>query len=280
MKKRILWLVLLILLEIVYGNDAWIEVSTSKLWDENIQNSMREDIDYMELRKALYSSKTDKPVSNKYNPYFKLARKPLESYPKKIIESFRKVKFQKTDVATIATLYGSPRHHYYKVNGFVIKKDGTFLVFNENIDIGWLFNGIDTVGKLMAYLAMTDTFAITQRKIDGRYKDSLIYRKIDNGFEIKQLDDKGFTYNRETLTKNHMYDVTLYTVTKKGELSSRKAKPVIETKALPKDFFKTSNDSKVVVVPVPIMHSDPVWAFHSEKEMVEMELNNKDMIEP
>lgn len=277
MKKLWVWV---LLTGSLFSENKWIEISASDLPYSKVENYMRADIDYVELRKMLYSNKTDKPVSDKYIPYYTIARKPLNTYSKKTIKSFRKLKFLRTNLATIANFYGSPRHHSYRVNGFIIKKDGTFLVFNEDVDIGWLFNGIDNLPKLLAYLNITNTFARTQKKINGKYQHSLIYRKTDNGYEIKSMNDRGIRVSKETLTRYHTYDVTLYSITKEGKLTVKKLEPFIEKEALSKDFFKEMDGSKLIPVVVEITHADPVWAFYSEKEMVEMELKNPKMIKP
>ena len=51
----------------------------------------------------------------------------------------------------------------------------------------------------------------------------------------------------------------------------------IEKKALSKDFFK---GYPTISIPLEPIHADPIWAFYSEEEMVEMELKDSKMVTP
>ena len=145
----------------------------SRLEYKNSDYTLREDVDYFELRKYIFDMKTNKQVSKKYIPYSAIYRKKLSSYPKKIVSDFQNISFDNQKSTEITTFGTGAIDYIFKVYGFVIKKDNKFWTINEKKDFVWLFGEIDTEAELYTIL-----------RLNNMRGDS--YRKTSNGYDVKR----------------------------------------------------------------------------------------------
>jgi len=272
MKKTIL---LLILCKTLVAEEPWIETTLANEKLGVDYYTMREEIGYVEFRKALFNNDTNKQVSEKYIPYFVIAKKKLDLYPKKVVKTFRKLKFQKNNLR-VATFYASTRHHALRVNGFILDKDSKMWIINEAKDVAWVFNGIDTFAEFIAFLQITNHYFSNSIKENNRYIHKVIYRKVNDGYEYKIYGETKTDFHKDESMIYETREVTIYHLTKDGELSSRVGKADIKKIPYIPKQYKDGKEPELE----PVIHPDPVWAFHSEAEMVENILDDDEFITP
>ena len=196
----------------------------SKSGYKNSDYTLREDVDYFELRKYIFDTKTNKQVSKKYISYSPIYRKKLSSYPKKIVSDFQNISFDNQKSTHITTFGTGALDYIFKVYGFVIKKDNKFWTINEKKDFIWLFGKIDTEAELYKILWLNN--------MPG---DS--YRKTSTGYDIKwnKIEHKGNTITKGDFDEHTKYHYTKYEIHKtyvfhmksNGELTT---KELISTK--------------------------------------------------
>ncbi len=164
--------------------------------------SLREDVNYVELREYLIDQKTGKVASVEHRIFFSTYRKRLSSYPKEIIEKFQDIPFdtsEATDMTLPAPYYP---HHLFKIKGFIIKKDNSMWTINEKKDMIWLFDKIDTPAELHQFLRIqtlgreVEFLRYTQNK-DGLYT---VKTKEKEGNYLYHIQPNG-VWHREFITK-------------------------------------------------------------------------------
>lgn len=155
--------------------------------------SLRDGLDYFELRKYVLNTETRKLASPKYIPYFPIYRKELASYSSKTISQFQKLPYDDEQETNIAEMTTQNSRHKFKVKGFIIKKDKTFLKINEKKDFIWLFDKIDTEAELYWFL-----------EINNLLKDVKAYKRTTSGYEVKQENIESKS-NKETIKNCIIY---------------------------------------------------------------------------
>lgn len=182
--------------------------------------SMREEIDYFELRKYIVELKTNKLVSKKYIPYLPIYKKEFSSYSSKIISQFKQLPFDTTENTSIETTSTNNPEYRFKTKGFIIKDDKTFVKINEKKDFIWLFDGINTEAELYQFLIINKLF-----------KNMKSYKQTASGYEVKQENIK---HNGDTKTKGNCeiyspyreHTTYIFKIKKNGQFS----KELISTK--------------------------------------------------
>lgn len=258
---------LLLLSKVLVAEEPWIETT---LANENLgieHYTMRDDIAYVEFRKALFNNDTNKQVSEKYIPYFKIAKKKLDSYPKKIVTRFRKLEFQKNS-KKIITLPTISRSHSLRVNGFMIKEDNTFLSMSEVQDVAWVFNGIDTLSELLSFCTIINQPFMLSRKINNHSKRIIIYRKVVDGYEFQLQGSSTIVVDSNTLSKYREIDIHIVHIRKNGKSSTRLGKSYLEE-------IPYKNEAIGV-----FFHPDPFYMSLREEQKVGYILENSNFITP
>jgi len=147
----------------------------------NSAYSLREDVNYFELRKYVFDLKGKKQLSDAYAPYFVLYRKKLSSYPKKLVDQFRRIPFNVDQPTNIRIDQGSYTSYSFKAKGFLIKTDNRFWTINEEKDFLWLFDTIDTEAELHYWLSLNGFF-------NAPYERESSYHKTSTGYDIKRKE--------------------------------------------------------------------------------------------
>ena len=201
--------------DIINGTKEWIPLSKTATYP-NSAYSMRDDVNYFELRKYVFDRKGEKQLSNKYVPYFFIYRKKLSSYPTKLINQFRKVPFN-SSIPTDIKVRQNYHNYKFKAKGFIIKKDNNFWTINEAKDFIWLFDKIDTEAELHYFITVNNFFNYS-------YKVDNSYRKTTLGYDVKQkhikhkvtMKSKG-KYDEYTSYEEHI--TYLYHISSKGVIT-------------------------------------------------------------
>jgi len=259
---------LLLFCGLLVAKEPWVEVDLSSVNLFKINASeytMRGEIEYVEFRNKLFNKKTNKPVTNKYEIYYKIAKRKLSSYPRGVVQKFRRLGFQKNKLS-VATSPFSPKY-YFRANGFIISKNNKMWIINEPKDVAWVFNGIDTFAEFVSYLFITNQefYSYLNRK------DKIIYRKVANGYEYKVYDHTKVIIDYKKSIVYNINNLTIYHLRKNGKITSRKGEALV--KEIP---FKKGEKP----VRMDNIHPDPIWAFKSDEEMIKDYLKSKDLITP
>ncbi|CAA6822389.1 MAG: Unknown protein [uncultured Sulfurovum sp.] len=231
----------------------------SRLEYKNSDYTLREDVDYFELRKYIFDMKTNKQVSKKYIPYSPIYRKKLSSYPKKIVSNFQNISFDNQKLTHITTFGTGAIDYIFKVYGFVIKKDNKFWTINEKKDFVWLFNKIDTEAELSLIL-----------RLNNMGKDS--YRKTSNGYDVKRnkIEHKVSKITKgdfDEYTEYEIHRTYIYHITSNGKF----------TEELISTMRKNEKKSRVSVD----FHPDPVPPIFPPPPIpLEVVLKDKKFITP
>lgn len=170
--KKIYWLILVAVVTL-WSQDKMVWKKFSKSGYKNSYYTLRKDVDYFELRKYLFDTKTGKQATKKYIPYLPIYRKKLSSYPQKIVRQFQNIPFDKQKSKNMGTIDIPASHYIFKIYGFIIKKDNKFWTINEKKDLVWLFDKIDTEAELYQFLRLNN--------IAGD-----AYRKTSTGYDVKK----------------------------------------------------------------------------------------------
>jgi len=261
-------ILLLLFCKLLIAKEPWMEIDASNinLFRFNASEyTMRSEIEYVEFRNKLFNKKTNKPVTDKYEIYYKIAKRKLNSYSRGVVKRFRRLKFQKNNLS-IATSPFSPKY-YFRSNGFIISKNNKMWIMNEPKDVAWVFNDIDTFAEFVSYLFITNQKFYSYLN----HQDKIIYRKVANGYEYKVYDNTKVTIDYK---KSIMYEInklTIYHLRKNGKITSKKGEALVKEIS----FKKGEKPARVDNI-----HPDPIWAFYSEEEMIKDYLKSKDLITP
>lgn len=173
----------------------------SKSGYKNSDYTLRKDIDYFELRKYLFDTKTGKQATRKYIPYLSIYRKKLSSYPQKIVRQFQNIPFDKQKSKNMGMIDIGTSHYIFKIYGFIIKKDNKFWTINEKKDLVWLFDKIDTDAELYQFLQLNNIAGDAYRKTSTGYD---VKQKIEYKVDLKRKEDL-IEYGE--ITKTYIYHI-------------------------------------------------------------------------
>ena len=228
----------------------------------NSAYSLRDDVAYFELRKYVFDRKGEKMLTNRYAPYFSVYRKPLSSYPPKLVSQFRKVPFnnsQSTNIKVKQNYY----NYLFKTKGFIIKTDNHFWTINEKKDFIWLFDKIDTEAELHFFMTMNNFFNYSY-KVDNSYK------KTAQGYEVKQKQIQ----HKVTMKSKGKYDEYISYEEHRTYLYHISSNGVINKEIISKT---KENEEKSVVESG--FHGDPAFEEHITARLSTI-LENEKFIAP
>jgi len=180
MNKILIFISLLLFfsIELSAKKSKWIpleHISTYKASDYNLKKGL----EYLELRQ--YESKENNKLRDKpYTVLLSFYRKPLNSFDKRTIKKFKKLK------PNIEPKSNIKKSHYesfgvgcyYKYNAFVIDSDRRFWRMNTIEDIIGYLGEIDTPAELQTVLWLRDkSSGVKYRAIKGGYE--VVYSSMD-----------------------------------------------------------------------------------------------------
>ena len=143
---------------------------------------IRKDIDYFELRRFLFEN--GKQLSRKYQPFHIIAKRPLDSFPRRRRRAFKKLPFAENNTSYIKSeVYAKNYFHTSRfstrINGYFIKNDNVLWTINEKKDLLWVFDGLDTEAELATFLWLYDDDYI----VTCKYK----YKETTQGYLVEKL---------------------------------------------------------------------------------------------
>jgi len=243
----------------IKSDNSWKLFSSPSSYS-NSSYTLRADIDYFELRKYLFSRKTGERVSDKYIPYLQIYRKALSSYPQKIVRRFKKTSFNHEDETDIKAKNPNSPHYQFKVKGFIIKKDNKIWTINEQKDMVWLFDKIDTEAELYWFMKINELF--------GEYVSKNSYKKPSIGYDVKQIQiqykvEKETEGKQDFYTSYEIHDTYIYHIKPNGEYK--------------KEFISKARKNEKKEKVNTDFHGDPMFVIPMSLEEI---LKNKDFITP
>jgi len=220
---------------------------------KNSDYTLRKDIDYFELRKYLFDTKTGKQATRKYIPYLPIYRKKLSFYPRKIVHQFQNMPFDKQKSKNMGIEDPGSSDYIFKIYGFIIKKDNKFWTINEKKDLVWLFDKIDTDAELYQFLQLNNIAG------DAYRKTSTGYDVKQNKIEYKVKQTKG---DVDKYTEYELHRTYIYHVQSNGEVSKELISSQRKNKK--KSVWDSSIEGDCILPPLPT----PLKVILKDKQFV------------
>ena len=180
-KMKIFKIALLILLttQTEAQNSKWSKLKSIKAYPPTAYN-LKEGVEYLELR-TYHKAPKEKRYSKKYRVEASMYKKPLNSFPPKLVRKFKKLTpnlSKEADIkrSGVCLMFGCS---LYISNGFMIDSNHKLWRMNEVADIIDMLGKIDTPAELKIVLWLHET---NRDANDYKHKD--IYKKSAKGYTV------------------------------------------------------------------------------------------------